>query len=811
MAFMRAVIPISTAQTVIDGYRVLAELQSGNSSTLVYRGVRLADETPVLLKILRNAYATSLERAGFQWEYELLRGLDIPGVVRAYDLTSYEGCPVIVLEDFGGHSLAELLGTRPLAVVEALECASQLASTLDRLHRAGILHCGVGPSSVVMANDGRAALTDFSHATDQSGLRPAPRPVGLLADRLVYMSPEQTGRMNRSVNDRSDLYSLGVTLYHMLTGAPPFAGDDPLALIYAHIATPPTAPSEVSPGVPPVLSAIVLKLLAKNAEDRYQSALGLKADLDECLRQWRASGAMQPFDLGLRDLPRELRIPERLYGRERESAVLMAAFDRASQGAAELLLVSGPPGIGKTTLVNEVHRPLAQRRGSFISGKIDPLQRTVPYAALAQALRSKVEQILTGSASEVANWRDRVLHVLGANAGFISEIVPELKRVIGEQAPAPSAAPKEAQNQLHLAFRQFFQVLARPDDPLVLFLDDLQWADTALLGLMQSILSADDVSLLVVGAYRDNEVSSVHPLVQTVDEIWNAGGRVNEVRLGQLNPADIALLLSDTLGCPVETARPLARLVLDKTAGNPFFLREFLRSLEHEGYLTVDADAGRWTWDAGRLELLRITSNVVDLVARRVRQLSEATLQTLEAAAVIGARFELELLAELVGATPHATALALKEAMRQGVIVPLDEGHRLAERMENGGDDGFRVEYRFAHDRIQQAVYSMPANRNAYRSTCGSPGCCRKEPTSIPSSTSPTTFIWPGRGSTGSRGETNWRGSISPPAARRAPPRPSRPPASTIAEASRRPGTRPGPGAMRLRAICASKGPRPHI
>ena len=516
--------------------------------------------------------------------------------------------------------------------------------------------------------------------------------------------------MNRSVDDRSDLYSLGVTLYHMLTGAAPFAGDDPLALIYAHIATPPTAPSDVSSGVPRVLSAIVLKLMAKNAEGRYQSALGLKTDLEECLRQRRDSGVVQRFDLGRRDLPRELRIPERLYGREREIAVLRAAFDRASQGASELLLVAGPPGIGKTTLVNEVHRPLAQRRGSFISGKIDPLQRTAPYAALSQALSSKVEQVLTRSAAEVTAWRDRVLHALGPNAGVISEIVPQLKRVIGDQTPAPPATPKEAQNQLHLAFRQFFQVLARPDDPLVLFLDDLQWADMALLGLIQSVLAADDVSLLMIGAYRDNEVSSVHPLVQTVDEIRKAGGRVNEARLGQLSPADIAQLISDTLACQIEAARPLAGLILDKTDGNPFFLREFLRSLQREGQLTFDVNAGRWTWDIQRLDSLHITSNVVDLVARRVRQLSEDTLRTLEAAAIIGARFELGLLAALVGMTRHATAFALKEAMRQVVIVPLDEGHRLPERLESGGDGDFRVEYRFAHDRIHLAVYSIPTD-----------------------------------------------------------------------------------------------------
>ena len=566
----------------------------------------------------------------------------------------------------------------------------------------------MSPSSIELADGGRVVLTDFSVATDQSGLRPAPHGVGLMAGRLAYMSPEQTGRMNRSVDDRSDLYSLGVTLYHMLTGAPPFAGDDPLALIYAHIATPPTSPSDVNPAIPDALSAIVLKLMAKNAEDRYQSSRGLKADLEECLRQWRSAGVIKPFELGRRDRPRELRISERLYGRERESAVLMAVFDRACQGAGELLLVSGPPGIGKTTLVNEVHRPLTQRHGSFISGKVDPLQRTAPYAALAQAIRSWIEHVLTGSASEVTVWRDRVLQALGPNAGVISEIVPELRRIIGEQVPAPSVTPRDAQNQLYLAFRQFFQILARPEDPLVLFLDDLQWADTALLGLMQSVLSAGDVGhLLVIGAYRDNEVSDVHPLIQTVDKIRKAGARVNEVRLGQLTAAHVAQLISDTLACSTEAAQPLARLVLDKTDGNPFFVREFFRTLQQEGLLAFDLDAGRWAWDVDRLQSLRITSNVVELVARRVRQLSEATLRTLESAAVIGARFELGLLATLVGMTPQATALALKEAIREGVVVPLNDAHRLAERVESGPAENFRFEYRFAHDRIQQAVYSI--------------------------------------------------------------------------------------------------------
>ena len=699
---------VASAAPMIDRFQILDEFASSDSSTLVYRAVREGDGKPVVLKILRNAYATPLERAAFQSEYEILRTLDIPGVVRAYDLTSYEGRPVIVLEELDGQPLVELLRARPLALIEALEITAQLAGTLDQLHRARILHRRVSPSCIVLAKGGRVVLTDFSDATDQSGLRPAPRAVGLMLGQLAYISPEQTGRMNRSVDDRSDLYSLGVTLYQMLTGKAPFSGDDPLGLIYAHIATPPIPPSDSNPATPSVLSAIVLKLMAKNAEDRYQSAQGLKADVEECLRQWRTTGVVQSFELGRRDPPQELRIPERLYGRERESGVLMAAFDRASQEAAELLLVSGPPGIGKTTLVNEIHRPLTQRRGSFISGKVDPLQRTVPYAALAQALRSKVEQVLTGSASEVTIWRDRVLQALGVNAGVISEIVPELKRIIGDHAPAPSVTPRETQNQLHLAFRQFFQVLARPDDPLVLFLDDLQWADTALLGLVQSVLSAGDVGcLLVIGAYRDNEVSSVHPLIQTADQIRAAGARVNEVRLGQLGAAHIAQLLADTLACSTETAQPLARLILDKTDGNPFFLREFLRTLQQEGRLAFDVGTGRWTWDIERLSSLHITSNVVELVARRIRQLSQPALQTLEAAAVIGARFELGLLAVLAGLTPHETALALKDAIREGVVVPLDDSHRLAERMESGESEKLRFEYRFAHDRIQQAVYSL--------------------------------------------------------------------------------------------------------
>jgi predicted ATPase/class 3 adenylate cyclase len=707
MALGSAASTSAKAAPIIEGYRLVEELASGDFSTLVYRGVRQADEAPVVLKLLRKACATALERANFQWEYDLLRNLGIPGIVHVYDLIFYEGCPVIVLEDKGGQSLADALKKRPFALGEALEYAVQLAGTLDQLHRAGTLHGGLRPSCIVLSKAGQAILTDFSHSTDHAGLRPAPRAVGLLVGRLAYISPEQTGRMNRSVDDRSDLYSLGVTLYQMLTGAVPFSGNDPLALIYAHLATPPTPPSEASPAIPNVLSALIIKLLAKNAEDRYQSAFGLKADLEECLQQWRTTGSIRHFELGRRDLPRELRIPERLYGRDRESAVLTAAVDRASQGACELLLVSGPPGIGKTTLVNEVHRPLAQRRGSFISGKIDPLQRTVPYAAMAQALRSKIEQVLTSSASEVAVWRNRVLQALGPNAGVISEIVPELKRIIGEQAPAPPVSPREAQNQLYLAFRQFFQVLAHPEDPLVLFLDDIQWADTALLGLMHSVLSVSNLSLLVIGAYRENEVSSVHPLVQTVDEIRKEGGRVTEVRLAQLGAAHIAQLTSDTLACSIEAAQPLAKLILEKTDGNPFFVREFFRTLQQGGHLSFDPDSGRWAWNVDRLEALHITSNVVDLVAQRVRQLSETTRRTVEAAAVFGARFELGLVAELTGMTSQASALALREAIRERVVVPLDDAHHLAERVRSGGDEKLRFEYRFAHDRIHQAAYSI--------------------------------------------------------------------------------------------------------
>ena len=356
--------------------------------------------------------------------------------------------------------------------------------------------------------------------------------------------------------------------------------------------------------------------------------------------------------------------------------------------------------------MNEVHRPLTQHRGSFIAGKVDALHRTVPYAALTQALRSKVEQVLTGSAAEMAAWRDRVLQALGPNAGIISGILPELKRVIGEQAPPPSLTPREAQNQLYLAFRQFFQVLARPEDPLVLFLDDLQWADTTLLGLVQSVVSARVANLLVIGAYRDSEVSSVHPLMQSVDEIRKSGARVTEVRLGQLSEVNVAELISDTLSCSTRAARPLSNLMLDKTDGNPFFLREFLRTLRQEGHLAFDLDAGRWTWDVNRLASLRITSNVVDLVAQRVRQSSVTTLRTLEAAAVIGTRFELGLVAALVGIAPHVAAMALKEAISEAIVVPLDDDHRLAERVGRGDQD-FRVDYRFAHDRVQQAVYTI--------------------------------------------------------------------------------------------------------
>ena len=584
-------------------------------------------------------------------EYGLKDELDGAWAVRPLELLREKGRIMLVLEDTRSEPLDRLLGA-PMDVPSFLRLAITVAAALTQVHRRGLVHKDIKPANILVnRTTGEVKLTGFGIASRQPRERQAPAPPESIAGTLAYMAPEQTGRMNRSIDARSDLYALGVTLYQMLTGALPFAATDPMEWVHCHIARKPMPPNVRLGTVPAVLSAVILKLLAKTAEERYQTAAGLERDLRRCLAAWEAQHRIDAFPLGQQDTSDRLLIPEKLYGREREIETLLAAFDRVvTSGRPELVLVSGYSGIGKSAVVNELHKALVPPRGLFASGKFDQYKRDIPYATLAQALQGLIRALLGKSDAELAGWRDALREALGPNGRLMIDVVPELKLLIGEQPPVAELPPQQAQSRLQLVFRRFLGVFARPDHPLTLFLDDLQWLDAATLDMLADLLTQPDVQrLLLIGAYRDNEVDSAHPLMRKLDAVRAAGARVWKIRLTPLAGEDLARLVADTLSCPPRRAAPLARLVHEKTGGNPFFAIQFISALAEQGLLRFDHDAARWHWELDRVHAKRYTDNVVDLMVGKLARLPAATQAALQQLACLGNAAEIDMLSIVLG------------------------------------------------------------------------------------------------------------------------------------------------------------------
>jgi hypothetical protein len=507
----------------------------------------------------------------------------------------------LVLEDRGETPLQALLALRRFDLQAFFPLALQLATILVELHRREITHNAISPDSILVhPATGDVCLADFCLASQTSDETQALPPPLLRHSALVYASPEQTGRMNRVIDYRSDFYSLGVTFYALLTGNPPFRSADALELIHQHIASTPPAPAALDPNIPQPLSQLVMKLLAKTAEARYQSALGLKEDLAHCTREWAARGQITPFTLAQRDVPDRFLISQKLYGRELEVSALLNAFDRVVQGhsaPAAMMLVAGYSGIGKTSLIHELYKPIIRARGYFISGKFDQVVRSVPFGALIQAFRGLVRQLLTESEAQLAAWRARLTKALGTQGGVLTEVIPEIEWVIGQQPSPPALGPTEALNRFQLVLQYFVGALARPEHPLVVFLDDLQWADAATLSLLQPLLtSREGQALFLMGAYRDHEVDASHPLLRTLGALEAAGVELQRVVLEPLQLPDLTLLIRDTLHSELAAAEPLAYLVQEKTGGNPFFVIQFLKTLKQEGFIEFDYEQCCWTY-----------------------------------------------------------------------------------------------------------------------------------------------------------------------------------------------------------------------
>ena len=725
----------------LPGYQINIQLYE-SSNSLVYRGIREQDNHPIIFKLLKQNYPTPAELTRYKQEYEITQYLQLDGVAKAKGLQSYQRTLIILLEDFGASSLKQLIQQgqiqTPKTVVEMqefLKLAIKIIEILGQVHAANVIHKDINPSNIVLnLETDRVKLIDFGIATVLTRENPTLKSPNVLEGTLAYISPEQTGRMNRSLDYRTDFYSLGVTFYELLTGKLPFETTDAMELVHCHIAKQVQPPQAINPAISPVLSDIVMKLMAKTAEARYQSARGIKADLEQCLLQLKTHQNIEAFSLGTQDISEKFQIPQKLYGRETEIETLLLAFERVANGQekklkdgtkskessnqkpdTEMMLVSGYSGIGKSSLVSEIHKPITERRGYFISGKFDQFKRNIPYSAVVSAFQGLIKQLLTENEEQLNQWREKLLASLAPNAQIVIDVIPEIELIIGPQPTVPELGAAESQNRFHLVFQNFIRTFCNPEHPLVIFLDDLQWADSASLKLIELMMADGETHFLfLIGAYRDNEVSATHPLLVTLETLRKQETIVNQISLAPLELEHVNQLISETLYLDSEIVNPLAELVIQKTGGNPFFVNEFLKTLHQENLLTfkeveckteVDAQtssrysvkASQWTWDIAQIEAVGITENVVELMIGKLRKLPELTQQALQFAACIGAYFNLTTLAIIDEKEPQEIFKSLKVAIQLGLIVPLSEL-----------DPQLLIqEYQFGHDRIQQAAHAL--------------------------------------------------------------------------------------------------------
>ncbi|MBE9010901.1 AAA family ATPase [Pseudanabaenaceae cyanobacterium LEGE 13415] len=598
-------------QFELSGYCAIEPIYFG-SRTLVYRATRNSDRASVILKRLREQSPTAEEQAQFRNQYAMTKDLDLPGIVRTIGLESCGNSEILVMEDFGGMSLSEYLCRHKISIAEFLSIAVQLSKTLDELHQVRIVHKDIKPVNILIRPESmQVRLIDFSIASQLTHQTQALEHSNQLEGTLAYLSPEQTGRMNRSIDYRSDFYSLGVTFYELLTNQVPFTGEDALEIVYGHLAKEPPAIRSINPEVPEAIAHLVQKLMAKNAEDRYQSAKGLQADLEHCLEQWKTTGAIAEFEIGQIDRIAQFSIPEKLYGRESQVKVLLDAFERAKQGSGELVVVSGYSGIGKTSLIRELFKPMTESNAHFVAGKFDQFKRDIPYACLSDAYQGLIQQILAGTAEKIEYWRDRFQTVLGASAQCVIEVVPALELLIGKQPPMRELPPAEAQDRYDQAMFAFMMATSSPEHPEVEFMDDCQWADLSSITSLRTVMqSPENRYRLIVIAYRDNAVDSAHPLAHTLSQMQSEGIAFEQIHLAPLTLHDVIQFVADILHCHYSKVQPLAKLLYDKTQGNPFFLTQVLKSVYAEGLLTFHLGKKSWQWNLKQIQQQNISETI---------------------------------------------------------------------------------------------------------------------------------------------------------------------------------------------------------
>jgi predicted ATPase/tRNA A-37 threonylcarbamoyl transferase component Bud32/HPt (histidine-containing phosphotransfer) domain-containing protein len=700
---------------LLERYELGERLAESDRNT-VRRVRRVRDGAKLVIKTSTREHPSVREVRRLEFEYHILRRVQSAGVIAAVDIERDAGRVALVLEDFGGERLSAIASrgsSRGVGLDVFFPVAAKIVSALGHIHACGVMHKDINPGNILINPGTRELkLIDFSIASELSREHLDATPHNALEGTLPYLSPEQTGRMNRDLDYRSDYYSLGITFFELLTGSLPFSAQDVLGYIHCHLSRPAPDAHELNPELPIGLARIVAKLMAKNPDDRYQSARGLAADLEHCRSTWQQQREVAAFELGTRDVSERFQVSQALLGREQEAARLLSAFERAAAGPAQLLLVSGYSGIGKSTLISEIHKPVVEKRAHFAAGKFEQLERNLPYGALLQALRGVLKQILSEPERQLLARRDRLRNALGNDAAVLFPFLPELSQILGPQPSVAELSAREAQSRLQRLFRGFLRAIATAEQPLVLFLDDLQWTDGSTPQLLAHLLGEEQLRYVCfIGAYRDNEVTEGHLLRLGLDELKAKRPElVHELSLRPLAEASVEQIVAGTLHCQVAECRSFAQQLFQKTGGNPFFVHELLHVLHRQGGIQFSAERGAWIWHEEVLQRAALTDNVVDLVLGRLRELPADTLTCLGIAACLGKEFDLGLLARIAGKTPGAVATALWQAVERELLLPRGEAHRLL--LRDAADSALEladagISYQFPHDRVVEAAYAL--------------------------------------------------------------------------------------------------------
>lgn len=697
----------------IPGFKITTQIYESDS-TEIFRAYRKSDSLPVVLKVLKEKADSLSEIAFFKREYHVTQTLKANGIIQFYDLKCFGKNWVIVAEDIDGKSLSKILESGPLEVGVFLELAIRVAEALEKIHQHQVIHKAISPANIVWnPKNNQVRVIDFGSAGKIAKKRSGTALSPFRNDTLATISPEQTGRNNRTIDYRSDFYSLGVTFYKTLSGVFPFESDDPSVLIHDHINKIPEMIHEKTPIVPEMISRIIMKLLEKSADDRYQSAYGLKKDLQQCLEQFKKRSMISSFELAQQDISGQLSIPQKLFGREKEILSMMNIFDKVAEGNCEMMLIAGASGYGKSVLVNEIHQSIARKLAFFISGKYDQHQETVPYSGIKQAFHSLIHFSLMKNEQEIQFWRDRILKNLGSNGQLILDILPELELIIGKQPPVPQLEPFKAQNRFYRVFRKFVATFTQKEHPLVLFLDDLQWADVASLDLIKALITDPACEhLFFVGTYRNNEVAETHPLIKLFDEIQKEKP-IFRLFLTLLSSHEVNRMVSQTLHQKPKQSLPLSKYITEETGGNPFFVSELLKDLYREKQIWMNYEQGEWKWNLKSIKSRKSFKNVNELITNRVKELPEETQTLLQIASCIGNSFKTETLSAIYQYSFRDTIIALWNAVKEGLIIG-DYGFDKAFDLASTGETDFellktlfRDSERFQHNQVREAAYNM--------------------------------------------------------------------------------------------------------